>query len=71
MDAILLSHFFFLFFLSGFGPARRDMQGQAAVQEVKAEHGDQQGAHVEIGRREPIQVSVQQQRALHNRKGSS
>ena len=34
------------------------MQGEAAVQEVKAEPGDQQGVDAQIRSREPLQVSV-------------
>ncbi len=33
------------------------MQGQAPIQEIQAQHGDQQGAHAQVGSREPIQVS--------------
>ena len=34
------------------------MSGEAAVEAVQAEHGDQQGAHAQIRRREPIQVRI-------------
>ena len=34
------------------------MQGEAAVEEVKAEPGDQQGVDAQIRSREPLQVSV-------------
>ena len=34
------------------------MQGETAVQEVKAEPGDQQGVDAQIRSREPLQVSI-------------
>ena len=34
------------------------MQGEAAVEEVKAEPGDQQGVDAQIRSREPLQVSI-------------
>ena len=33
------------------------MSGEAAVEALQAQHGDQQGAHAPIRRREPLQVS--------------
>ena len=32
------------------------MQGKAPVEEVQAQHGDQQGAHAQERSREPLQV---------------
>ena len=34
------------------------MQGETAVEEVKAEPGDQQGVDAQIRSREPLQVSI-------------
>ena len=49
---------FILLFCLGFGPASCNMSGQAAVQALQAQHGDQQGAHASLRSREPIQVRV-------------
>ena len=37
------------------------MQGQAPVQEIQAEHGDQQGAAAETRGREPVQSHLRPQ----------
>ena len=44
--------------ISGFWSSGSNMQGEAAVEEVKAEPGDQQGVDAQIRSREPLQVSV-------------
>ena len=48
----------FIFVISGFWSSGSNMQGEAAVQEVKAEPGDQQGVDAQIRSREPLQVSL-------------
>ena len=44
--------------ISGFWSSGGNMQGEAAVEEVKAEPGDQQGVDAQIRSREPLQVSI-------------
>ena len=43
--------------LSGFRPPSCHLSGQAADQEIQTQHADQQGAHAQVRRRVPLQVS--------------
>ena len=43
--------------MAGLRPAGGDVPWQAADPAVQAEHADQQGAHAQVRRREPLQVS--------------
>ena len=43
--------------ITGFGPQGGHVPGQAPDPEVQTQHADQQGAHAQVRRREPLQVS--------------